>query len=157
MIVDAFLLIPFDKRLRLVVIHHEAFFDGLLVVISTSTLLSAQDESLHQFVLWHIQLYHGCHLVATLFQHLLQCLCLWDGTGESIEDYALVRPSERVIHRGEDAHHQIVRNQLSIVDIPLCRLTQFCTFLDLCTKHVTSRDMFQTIFLDEFVALGALA
>ena len=79
-------------------IHHEALFDCLLVVIGTSTLLSAEDESFHQFVLWHIQLNHGCHLVATLFQHLLQCLCLWDGTGESIKDDTLMLPSEGVIH-----------------------------------------------------------
>ena len=45
--------------------------------------------------------------------------------------------TERVIDIREDANHQLVGNQLSVVDKALCCLTQFRTFPDLVTQYVT--------------------
>ena len=105
MVVQSFFLIPLNERLSLRVIDHKAFLDGLLVVISTSTFLSTLDESVHQLVLGHVQLYHSSHLVTTLIKHLLQCLSLWNGAGEAIKDNALVSTSKLVIDFGKNAYH----------------------------------------------------
>ena len=118
-------------------IDYKAFFDGLRVIIGTTTLLPTQDEAFHQFILWHVELNHRCHFVTTLVEHLLQGLCLWDGTGESVEDDTFMLTSERIIHRGKNADHQIVGNQLSVVDIALGGLTEFRTVFDFRTKHIT--------------------
>ena len=157
MVVQTFLLVPFNQGLSLRVIDHEALFDSLLVVVGTSALLSAQNQALHQFIFGHGQFNHGSYLVATLVEHLFQGLCLWDRAGETIEDDTLVLTSERVVYRCQDAYHQVVGNQLTVVDIALSRLAKFCTLLDFCTKYITCRDMLQSIFFNQFVALCALA
>ena len=78
--------------------NHEAFLDGLLVVVGTAALLAAEDEALHQLVLGHVEFNHRSHLVTTLVEHLLQSLCLRDGAGETVEDHALVLTAKRVIN-----------------------------------------------------------
>ena len=138
-------------------IDHEALLDRLLVVVGTTTLLSTEQETLHQLILGHVELDHRSHLVTTLTEHLLQSLSLWDGTGETIEDHTLVLSTERVIDRCKDRHHQIVGDQLTIVDITLGGLTQFGTVLNLITEHITRGDVVQTVLLYQFVALRSLA
>ena len=97
MIVYTLLLVPLDQRLSLGVIYHEALLDGLFVVIGTSTLLSAKYQTLHQLILRYVELNHRCHLVATFVEHLLEGLCLWNGTWESVKDDTLM-VSEGVVH-----------------------------------------------------------
>ena len=78
-------------------IHHEALLDSLFVVVGTPALLTTEDEALHQFILRHVEFNHSSHLVATLVEHFLQGLCLWDGTGETVEDDTLVFTTKRVV------------------------------------------------------------
>ena len=137
MFVQALFLIPVDERLRLRVVNHKALFNGFLVVVGTSAFLSALDETLHQFVFGHVQFNHGSHFMSTLGKHLLQCLGLWDGTGESVEDNTFVRCSKPVVHAGQNADHQVVGNQLSVVYQSFGSHSQFCTFLDFIAKNIT--------------------
>ena len=116
MIMYSFLLIPLDEGLCLGVIHHETLLDSLLIVISTATQLSTQDEALHQLILRHVEFNHSSHTVTTLTEHLFQGFCLRNSTGEAIEDHTFVLTSERIVDRGQDAYHQIVGNQLTIVN-----------------------------------------
>ena len=83
-------------------VDDKALLNGFLVVIGTSTLLSAQYQALHQLLLRYVELQHGCHLVAALAEHLLQGLSLRDGTGETVEDDTLVLLAERIVHRSQD-------------------------------------------------------
>ena len=69
-------------------IYYEALLDSLLVVVGTTTFLSALDESSHQLLFGHVEFNHGCYLVATLIEHFLQCFSLWNGAGETVEDYS---------------------------------------------------------------------
>ena len=137
-------------------VYHQALLDGLLIVIGTTTLLAALDETNHQFLLRHVQLYHGCHLVTTLVQHFLQGFSLWNGTGETVKDDTLVTASVRIIHIGQYGNHQVVRNQVALVYKTLGGLTQFCTVLDLITQHIARRDVSQTIAFYHQVALRSL-
>ena len=105
MVVDPLLLVPLDERLCLGVVHHKALLDGLFIVVGTATLLSTEDQALHQLILWHVEFNHGSHLVTPFVEHLLQGLCLWDGTGESVEDHALVVTAEGIVDGSKDAHH----------------------------------------------------
>ena len=156
MIMDALLVVPVDERLCLGVIHHETLLDRFLIIIGTATLLSAQDETLHQLILGHVEFDHRGHLVATLAEHLLQRLSLRDGTGEAIEDHPLVI-AERVVDSGQDAHHQIVGDQLSLVDVAGGSLAQLRALLYLSPQHIAGGDVVQTILLNHLVALCALA
>ena len=65
--------------------------------------------------------------------------------------------AEGIIDLGEDAHHEVVGYQLSVVDIRGCGLSQFAAFLYLTPKHVTRRDMVQSVLLNHLVALRALS
>ena len=117
-------------------IDYETLLDSLLVIIGTTTLLTTKNQALHQFLLGHIKFDHRSHLVATFVEHLLQGLSLWDRTGEAVEDHTLM-VTEGVIYTGKDADHQVVGDQLTVVDITGCGLTQFRALLNLTTKHVT--------------------
>ena len=97
MIVNTLLAVPLDERLRLGVIHHEALLDGLFVVVGTATLLTTEDETLHQLVLRHVEFNHRSHLVTTLLEHLLQGFGLRDGTWEAVEDHPLVLTAEGIV------------------------------------------------------------
>ena len=141
MVMQSLLLIPLNQRLSLRVINDQTLLNRLLVIIGTTTLLSALDKTSHQLILRNVQLYHRSHLVATLLQHFLQSLSLRDGAGETVEDNTLVSTPERVIDTGKDTDHQLVGNQLTVVDESLSRLTQLGTFLNLITQHITSGDM----------------
>ncbi len=138
-------------------IHHEALLDGLLVVVGTSALLSAQDEALHQLVLGHVELQHGSHLVTTLTEHRLQGLSLRNGAGETVEDDAGMLLAKAIVDGGQDRDHQVVGYQLSVVNKLLGGLAQFRAFLNLGTQHVAGRNVVQSILLNELVALGALS
>ena len=155
-VVDAFLLIPVDKRSCLGVIYIETLLDSLLVVVRTTTLLATINQASHQLILRNSQLNHSSHLVTTLSQHFLQSLSLWSSTWETIEDNTLVILTETIIYASEDINHQFIRNQLTIVDVPLSSLTEFCTVFDFITQYVTCRNVTETIFLDHLVALCAL-
>ena len=137
-------------------IHHETLLDGLLVIIGATTLLTTQDQTAHQLVLGHIELDHRSHLVATLVEHLLQGLCLWNRAGEAVEDHTLVLTTETVVNAGQNADHQVVGDQLTVINILLGCLTQFGTLTDLITEHIARRDMVKTILLNQLVALRAL-
>ena len=137
MVVQSLLLVPLDQRLGLRMIHYQTLLDGLLIVVGTTTLLSTQDKTFHQLVLRHVQFNHGSHLVATLIQHSLQSLSLWNGAWETVKDDTLVGTSEFVILLGQNANHQVVGYQLTVVNEPLCRLTQLSTILNLITQYVT--------------------
>ena len=137
-------------------IDHEALLDGLLVVVSPATLLSTEEQTFHQLIFRHVEFNHGSHLVATLVEHLLQSLCLWDRTGETVEDDTLVI-AEAIIDTSEDAHHEVIGYQLSVVDIRGSGLTQLCPLLDLTAKHITRRDMIQSVLLNHLVALRTLS
>ena len=93
--------------------------------------------------------------MTTLRKHLLQSLSLWSGTWETVEDYTSVILTEAIVYTCEDVNHQLVWNQLTIVDITLSCLTKFCTVLDFVTKYITCRNVTETILLDHLVALCA--
>ena len=156
MMVQSLFLIPLDERLGLRMVYHQALLDGLLIVIGTTTLLAALDEANHQFLLRHVQFYHSCHLVTTIVQHFLQGFSLWNGTGETVKDDALVTTSVRIIHTSQYRNHQVVRNQVALVDKALGGLTQFCTLLDFITQHIARRDVSQAIVFYHQIALRSL-
>ena len=62
--------------------------------------------------------------------------------------------TKAIIYACEDVDHQLVWNQLTIVDITLSSLTKFCTVLDFITEYITCRNVTETIFLDHLVALS---
>ena len=90
-------------------------------------------------------------------QHLLQGFGLWRRAWKSIEDDAFVVCPEAVIDIGQNAHHQLVGYQLTIVDISFGGLAQFRSILDFASQHVTCRDMAQAILLYHLVTLRAFA
>ena len=135
---NTLLLVPLDKWHCLRVVNHETLLDGLLIIVGTAALLTTQNEALHQLVLGNIKLNHSSNLVATLVEHLLQGLGLWDGAGETVEDNTLAITSEAIVNRSENAYHQIVGDQLSLLDIAGSSLTQLGTILNFTTKYITS-------------------
>ena len=64
--------------------------------------------------------------------------------------------AEAVIYACENVNHQLVGDELSVVDKSLGSLAEFCSVLDFSAEHVTSRDMVEAILLDHKVALCAL-
>ena len=64
--------------------------------------------------------------------------------------------SKSIIDRGENTHHQVVGDQLSIIDKTLGRLAKFRALLNLTAKHIASGDMLQAVLLYQFVALRSL-
>ena len=95
--------------------------------------------------------------MSTLSKHLLQGLSLWYGTGESVEYHSCMLLAERVVYAGKNINHQLVRDQLTLVDKLLGSLTQFGIVLNLITEHVACGDMSQSVLLDHLVALRTLA
>ena len=95
--------------------------------------------------------------MTALGKHLLQFLCLIYRPWESIEDHTLVLFAKGIIDTCEDVNNQGVGNKHTVVDILLGYLAKFCTVLDFVAKHITCRDVVQTILFDEQVALGAFS
>ena len=157
MVVDAFFRIPVDERGGLCMINIETLLDGLLVVIRAAALLTAIDESGHQFVFGDRKLYHGCHFVSALGKHLLQGLSLGSGTGKTIEYHAGMFFAKTVVDTGQNVNHQFVGNQLPVVNITFGRPAKFRSVLDFVAKHVARRDVTETVFLNQLVALSAFA
>src|SRR5574344_1318932 len=157
MMMDIFFLVPFDKWSCLVMIDDEAFLNCFLIIICPSALLASLDETYHKFVLRNIKLYHRCDFMSAFVKHSLQCLCLRYGTWETVEDNALVFLSETVINGCKYVHHQVVRNQLTVVNISFCCLALFCSVLNFIAKYVACRDVFKTILLNHFLTLRSLA
>ena len=135
----------------------EALLYRLFVVVGATALFASLDETGHQFVLWHVELYHRSHRVSALGKHRLQGFCLRDGAGESVEDHTCVLLAEAVVDAGEDAYHELVGDELPLVDIAFGGLTKFCSVLYLGTQHVAGGDVPETIFLNQLVALGAFS
>ncbi len=115
------------------------------------------DQTLHQLVLGHVEFNHRSYAITTFIEHLFQGLSLRNRAGETIKDHTFAVTSERIIDRSENAYHQIVGNQLTIVDIPSSSLAEFGSLLDFTTKHVTRRNMVQTVLLNHLITLCALA
>ena len=65
--------------------------------------------------------------------------------------------AEAVVDVGEDAHHQVVGNELAVVDISLGGLAQLRATLDLVAQHVSGGDVAEAVFLNHLLALCALA
>ena len=143
--VNSLFLIPIDKRSRLIMIYRKAFFNGFGIVIRASALLTAPYQTLHQFLFGDVKFNHCRYFVSALSQHLLQSFGLRNGTWEAIEDNALVFFAEAIINTGKDINHQLVRNQLAVINISLGSLAKFCPFPDLITKHITRRNVLETI------------
>ena len=135
-VVNAFSLVPLDERSGLVVINVETLLDCLCVVVRATALLTALHETSHQLVLRHVKLNHGSHLVSALCEHFLQSLSLRDSAWEAVEDYALVLLAEAIIHTCEDVDHQLVGDELSVVNEALGSLAKFCSVLNLTTENV---------------------
>ena len=157
MIMDAFLPIPLYERGGLAMVDIQTLLDGLLVVVGSATLLPTEHQTLHQLFLGDIKLNHGCHLVPTLRQHLLQCLGLGNRAGKAVEDDALVLLAETVVDAGKDVNHQLIGNELSLVDISLGRLAKFRPVLNLTAQHIPRGDMPETILSNHLIALRAFA
>ena len=146
--VNALFVIPLDERCGLGVIHVEALLDSLLVVVAASRLLSAEQKSLHQLVLGYKQLDHCGYVVSALSEHLLQSLCLWDGTRETIEDNTFVFLAETVIYAGQYVYHQLIGDELSLVDIAFGGLAKLCSVLDFVAQYIASGDVSESVLLD---------
>ena len=134
----------------------EALADSLFVVVGASALLSAQDEAVHQFVFGHFEVQHDAYFLTPLGQHLLQRFGLGDGAGKSVEDDALrvLQPVER---GGQDVYDEVVRQQLTLVNVALGRLAQFGAGFDFGTQHVARRNVVDTILGYDSLTLCALA
>ena len=65
--------------------------------------------------------------------------------------------AEAVIHTCKDVDHQLVGDELSVVNEALGCLAKFCSVLDLVAENVACRDVVETILLNHQVALSALA
>lgn len=141
MMMDAFLVVPVDERGSLAVIDGEALLDGLLVVVGAAANLSAVYQTCYQLFLRYREFYHRCYLVSTLVEHLLQGFSLLDGTWETIEDDTLVVFSIAVIDRSQDVDHQVIGDELTVVDIFLGCFAQFRSFFYLVAEHITGGDM----------------
>ena len=65
--------------------------------------------------------------------------------------------AEAVVDRRQDAHHQVVGNQLALINVALGCLAQLGAVLDLVAQHVARGDVLEAVLLNQFVTLGALA
>src|SRR5574344_705464 len=104
-------------------INIESFFNGFLVIIGTSAQLTTINQTSHQLVLRNSKFNHCSNLMITLGQHFLQSLSLRNCTRETIEDYTFMVFSKSIINTGKDIYHQIIRNQLTVIDESLSGLT----------------------------------
>ena len=95
--------------------------------------------------------------MTTLCEHVLQSLSLWNSTWETIKDYALVLLAKAVVNTCKDIYHELIRDKLTVVNISLGSLAEFCTILDFCAKHVACRNMTETILLNHQIALSTLS
>ena len=64
--------------------------------------------------------------------------------------------SEGIVDVSQYTDHQLVRNQLTVIDKPLSCLAQLGTLLDLIAQHIARRDMSQAVVLYQQVALCSL-
>ena len=94
--------------------------------------------------------------MSTLFEHLFQGFCLSDGARESVEDDAFACWLS-VVGLGKNLYHKVVGDKLTVGDISLGYLAQFCSVLDFGTQHVARADVPHAIPVYNLVAVGALA
>ena len=88
--------------------------------------------------------------------HHLEGFGLGNGAGETVEDDTFAG-AQRIVNACQDANHQIVGDELAVVNKTLGGLAQFGAFLDFSAEHIAGRDMLESIFFHEEGALGALA
>ena len=92
----------------------------------------------------------------TFGQHLLQSLSLSNRTGETIKDNTFTG-RQAVVLAGKYTNHQVVGDELTVVDVALSNRAQLCTVLDLSTQHITCANVTHTILLNNHVTVGTLS
>ena len=102
--------------MRLGIVNIETFLDGLLVVIGPAFYLCTVQQTLHEDVLTDYEVKCYRYLLTALLQHLLKCLGLNYGAGESVKnDSGTV--THGVIDAGQHVNDQIIRYELSFFNI----------------------------------------
>ena len=62
--------------------------------------------------------------------------------------------AKAIVYACKNIYHQLIRNELTIVNVSFCSLTKFRTILNFITKYITGRDMTEAILLNHLVALS---
>ena len=62
--------------------------------------------------------------------------------------------AETIIYTCKNVNHQLIRNQLTIINVSLSSLSKLRTILNLITENITCRDMTKAILFNHLVALS---
>ncbi len=139
-------------------VNVKAFLDSLLVIVAAATHLSAFHQSVNKFLLGNLKtclLYTAC---ASFLEQCLESFGLCYGAGKSIEDHAILCLLFVVInHFCKNVDHELIGDELPLIDESFGCLAKLGTALDVVAQHVASRNVKQLVVFNQFLALGALA
>ena len=138
-------------------VNLQAVLDGFGVVVGASGLLAAFEHTAHELLFWYLEADDMVDFLTALGQKAVEGFGLGDCAGEAVEDYAVLGLGFVVDNLLEDANHQRIGNQLPLVDVGFGNLSYGSLAVDMVAEHLTCRDVVQTVFVDEFFALGAFA
>lgn len=150
--------VVFLQRGGLVVVHGQTVLYRLGIIVGAPGLLTAQEHTVDQFIVIHLETNHMVDIPATGSESLIEGLRLGDCAWESVENHAFSRflrlGVEDVFH---DTYHQFVRDELPLRNVLVGDLSYLSTSGDMVAEHLTCGDVEKTVFVCDFCALSALA
>jgi hypothetical protein len=114
-------------------------------------------DSGHQQIVGDLELHGLFEGLLLLREHFVELLSLGDGSGEAVQNEAVLALGV-VLQLGPDhVHHNVVGNQTSGVHDLLGLHSKRSLLLDLGSQHVARRQMARAVLLHQVGGLGALA
>ena len=142
------------QRLGLAMIVFKAMLGGVCIIIGTTRSSAAQDDTVNQLIVIHLKANDYRHRLTPVRKHLVKRIGLLNRTGKTIEDDSLDILALCIQDRSQNLDHKRIWNEVALINIGDCKLSQFCALLDFLAKDITRRDMVNTILLDNLVTLG---
>ncbi len=108
-------------------------------------LLDTGFQAIHQCLFINDEFDDSINLLAFVFEHGVQRLCLIHRTGETIENYTLrtVRLFDPV---GDHVHHNVIGHEVAGIHNRLCLFAQIGARRDFRAQHIPRGQLFEAVF-----------
>ena len=113
---------------------------------------SASAHTLDDLLIGNLNVENYVHLHA----HSIQRLCLRNGAGETVKDEAVAAGFACKLFV-DNADNDLIRNQLTCVDITLCRLTKLRTLLNSRAENISCCYCGNVVLCRDVCGLSSLA
>mmetsp|Transcript_36520 Transcript_36520/g.42639 ORF Transcript_36520/g.42639 Transcript_36520/m.42639 type:complete len:210 (+) Transcript_36520:308-937(+) len=127
-------------------------------VVGSSTIKmdSSSFDSFNQLLIRDLELEDLVDLGASLLVHLVEFLCLLDGSWETIKDHTLLafRSSHFVLDEFNDV---FIRDKSTLLHDFLDLVAELAAAADFSSQKITSREMADAVFAGQLWGLGSLA